>query len=141
MTASEWNDKHPVGTPVLFWPGLRQGSGFQSRTRSAAWEMGDGTPVVKVVSRSGGIALTHVEPLAVTDAEFSKSLVEKATKELRERVERLSAEVEAVLMNIPPQFRVRVREGGGPEETLASLAVSVSKLVDGLARAREVLRG
>jgi len=63
MSATEWNAKYPVGTPVLFWPGARQGDGRPSTTRSEAWELGDGTAVVKVKGYAGGIALTHVEPV------------------------------------------------------------------------------
>jgi hypothetical protein len=39
------------------------------------------------------------------------------------------AEVEGVLAAMPPSTVVRVREGGGPENLWASLAVSVAKLV------------
>jgi hypothetical protein len=60
---SAWNAEHPVGTPVLFWPGGRSGPGRQSTTRSHAWPLGDGTPVVLVNGYAGGIALTHVEQL------------------------------------------------------------------------------
>lgn len=37
-------------------------------------------------------------------------------------------EVEGILANMPTECVVHVREGGGPEDILASLAVSVSKL-------------
>jgi hypothetical protein len=62
----EWNAAHPVGTPVLFWPGHRDGPlaepGRRSQTRSAAWVMPCDEAVVLVDGYSGGIALTHVEP-------------------------------------------------------------------------------
>jgi hypothetical protein len=60
--ATAWNDKHPVGTPVRFWPGGRIGPGRPSVTRSRAWTLGDGTAVVSVEDYAGGIALSHVEP-------------------------------------------------------------------------------
>lgn len=55
-----WNDAYPVGTPVRYWPGLREGEGTESTTRSSAWILGEDA-VVMVVGKSGGIALSHVE--------------------------------------------------------------------------------
>lgn len=60
--AEGWNKKHPVGTPVRFWPGVREGDGRLGATRSAAWRLCDHASVL-VTGYSGGIALTHVEPL------------------------------------------------------------------------------
>lgn len=71
MTVSEFNERYPKGTPVLFWPGERAfpdkaGSpGLPTLTRSDAWEMPSGQRVVKVEGYSGGIALTHIEPIAM----------------------------------------------------------------------------
>lgn len=50
----------PVGTPITYWPGFREGDGVTSFTRSNVWALG-GTPVVLVRGRAGGIALTHIE--------------------------------------------------------------------------------
>jgi hypothetical protein len=49
----------PIGTPVTYWPGLREGDGIKSVTRSNVWDLG-GTPVVMVRGYAGGIALTHI---------------------------------------------------------------------------------
>ncbi len=57
-----FNAAHPIGTPVKFWPGLREGDGLDSQTRSGAWLVGGHTPVVLIENYAGGIALTHVEP-------------------------------------------------------------------------------
>lgn len=51
----------PFGTPVTYWPGVREGKGIESVTRSGIWHV-CGQPVVLVEGYSGGIALTHVEP-------------------------------------------------------------------------------
>lgn len=59
---AQFNDLVPVGSPVLYWPGIRSGEGVASTTRSRAWLLGDHTPVVMVEGYSGGIALTHVCP-------------------------------------------------------------------------------
>lgn len=61
--ADAWNAAHPVGTPVRFWPGVREGEGRPSRTRSVAWAPGH-TPMVLVEGYVGGIILSHVEVVA-----------------------------------------------------------------------------
>lgn len=62
MTTSEI----PVGTPVRYWPGAREGKGRESVTRSDVWSLGGHTPVVLVEGYAGGIALTHVEIIHLT---------------------------------------------------------------------------
>lgn len=63
MTADQWNERHPVGTPVRAWPGSRDDSPMITRTRSIAWTLGHGVSVVSVAGHAGGIALTHIEPI------------------------------------------------------------------------------
>lgn len=63
-TSIEWNARYPVGTPVRYWPVYPPIDGIppvDTATRSEAWTLGDGTVVVSVVGRSGGVALSHVE--------------------------------------------------------------------------------
>jgi len=57
--AQEFNDAHPVGTPVRFWPGTREGEGPTSKTRTPAWYIGP-YPVVSVEGYAGGISLAHI---------------------------------------------------------------------------------
>lgn len=59
--ASEFNREHPVGTPVLFWPGLREGKGKLARTRSAAKVFAGHTAAVLIEGHIGVVALSHVE--------------------------------------------------------------------------------
>lgn len=61
MTADDWNAAHPDGTPVTAYPGTRNDEPLYTRTRSAAWTLGHGEPVVAVEGCAGGIALTHVD--------------------------------------------------------------------------------
>jgi hypothetical protein len=57
----EWfNEVCPVGSPVFYWPGVREGEPRKSVTRSAAWLLGGHSPVVLVEGYAGGIALSHV---------------------------------------------------------------------------------
>lgn len=59
MTADEFNATHSVGTPVLAFPGTRDGRGMLTRTRTPAWTIGEHA-VVSVEGYAGGIALTHI---------------------------------------------------------------------------------
>ncbi|MFD7661315.1 hypothetical protein [Streptomyces sp. NPDC059788] len=86
MTAEEWNDKYPVGTPVIAYPGVRpedplavavrerQESGgyvdpgdadlcrrLVTVTRTSAWTLGHGAAVVSVEGYAGGICLTRID--------------------------------------------------------------------------------
>lgn len=56
----QFNEVVPIGSPVLYWPGAREGEGRKSVTRSEAWLLGSHTPVVMVEGYPGGIALSHV---------------------------------------------------------------------------------
>jgi hypothetical protein len=60
-TADAFTAAHPIGTPVLFWPGERRGPGRRSAIRTPAWVLGHGAVVVSVDGYSGGINLTHVQ--------------------------------------------------------------------------------
>ena len=61
--AAEWNAQYPIGTEVRFWPGLREGDGQLSRTRTPAQVLYVHTAVVWVEGRGDCIALTHVVPV------------------------------------------------------------------------------
>jgi hypothetical protein len=65
-TAESWNTAHPVGTLVRYWPVHPPLDGIppeETTTRSEAWTLGDGSVVVLVVGRTGGVHLSHVEVL------------------------------------------------------------------------------
>ena len=64
QAVEQFNKICPIGTHVLYWPGVREGEGRKSVTRSAAWLLGGHSPVVMVEGYAGGIALTHVMPYA-----------------------------------------------------------------------------
>jgi hypothetical protein len=57
-----WNACCPAGTPVVVT--LDDGSTEQTATRSRAWRLGNGTPVVSVEGRAGGYLLWRVLPTA-----------------------------------------------------------------------------
>lgn len=56
----DWNRRHPIGTPILFWPGAMEGPGKESKVRSEAWIMPNGVAVAMVEDYAGGIALMHI---------------------------------------------------------------------------------
>lgn len=63
--ADEFNEAHPLGTPVRYWPLTRQGDGKTAVTRTPAQVLGGHTPVVWVTGESSCIALTHVDAVRV----------------------------------------------------------------------------
>lgn len=79
----------PIGTPVTYWPGLREGDGIKSVTRSNVWELG-GTPVVMVRGAAGGIALTHIETRELDDTD--RDLARQ--QELRDHITDLLGDVD-----------------------------------------------
>lgn len=62
MTADDWNERYPIGTPVHAWPGTRDEEPMATQTRTPTWALGHGEPVVSVDGYPGGIALDHIEP-------------------------------------------------------------------------------
>ncbi|MGW9245818.1 hypothetical protein [Streptomyces badius] len=70
--ADEFNARYPVGTPVMAYPLTRPGVNehffkeLDTVTRTPAWILGDGEPVVSVEGYAGGICLSHVDVKRVT---------------------------------------------------------------------------
>ncbi len=58
----EWNAKHPTGTRVLYFPTAGSFSHMRTTTRSYAWRLASGDPLVKVEGVVGGVSLEHVVP-------------------------------------------------------------------------------
>lgn len=68
MTATQWNESFPEGTRVRYFPtrgddGKLCGEPLNTITRSPAWSLGCGVPVVKICGRAGGVSLEHLEVL------------------------------------------------------------------------------
>lgn len=72
---SGFNGLYPIGTPVRYWKGAREGNGKVSRTRTPAQLLSGHTAVVWLENVSGCIALTHVEP--ITEEEFTAAAAEQ----------------------------------------------------------------
>lgn len=62
-TAEAWNAGCPVGTEVEYRASWRQAEPtLVTRTRSEAWTLPHGEPVVLIEGRAGGVALWAVTP-------------------------------------------------------------------------------
>ncbi len=55
-----FNAEHPIGTPVFYWTGLREGPGKAGKTRSKAKLLG-GEAVVWIEGYPACVALSHVK--------------------------------------------------------------------------------
>lgn len=62
-TAERWNQAYPIGTRVRYFPTLPSGGvpPVETVTCSEAWTLGDGSPVVKITGRAGGVHLAHLQ--------------------------------------------------------------------------------
>jgi hypothetical protein len=66
ISAESFNRRFPIGTPVRYWAVLPQHPSVppkDTKTRSAAWEVANGRPIVMIEGLSGGVALSHIEIL------------------------------------------------------------------------------
>jgi hypothetical protein len=61
MTAEEFNARYPVGTPVRYFPVFGEPFNEMTRTRTPAWVLGNGSPVVSLCGRAGGVALRNLD--------------------------------------------------------------------------------
>lgn len=68
MTPDQWNDRHPVGTRVRFWPASRGGPGVYGRTVKPADYYG-GAVCVAVDAGAGPrtIGLAYLHPVGEAD--------------------------------------------------------------------------
>jgi len=57
----DWNRKYPPGTPVELTNDFDEIE--HTRTRTPAWLLGSGQPVVSVEGRTGGYALERIKPV------------------------------------------------------------------------------
>lgn len=59
VTVDLWNAMYPVGTTVRYWPVLGSSFYVDTKTRSEAWAIGDGSILVSLEGRSGGVSIEH----------------------------------------------------------------------------------
>jgi hypothetical protein len=100
VNAEEFNARYPIGTPVVAYPGIRPEhpvavayrkaveagrtvfgetnpcKRLETVTRTRAWTLGHGAPVVSVEGYGGGIALTHVDIAPRTNTPDEKTVNE-----------------------------------------------------------------
>ena len=59
----QWTAEHPPGTRVRYWP-ARNGAEFKDdEIVSLPWRLAQGTPLVRLFGRAGGVALDHLMKL------------------------------------------------------------------------------
>jgi hypothetical protein len=61
MTAAQFNARYPVGSLVRYFPVKGDPTFEPTATRSEAWELGNGQPVVALVGFTGGKSIAHIE--------------------------------------------------------------------------------
>ena len=63
MTADEFNELYPEGTSFRYYPVRGDVEYLDTKTRSPAWNLGDGTPVVLIKGKTGGVCIEHLKAL------------------------------------------------------------------------------
>ena len=63
VTADDWNLLRPVGTKVRYFPIMGELGSLDTKTKSIAWALGDGHPVVLIEGVIGGVSLRHLQVL------------------------------------------------------------------------------
>ncbi len=63
--AQAWNEKYPVGTPVVYEEVIGLTEPLHTKTRSEAWPLGGHTAVAMIEGRSGGCSIKHMKPHGV----------------------------------------------------------------------------
>lgn len=61
LAARSWNEKHAVGTCVRYYSVIGRAEYKETATRSAAWQMPSGEPVVMVDGVAGCVTLRAVQ--------------------------------------------------------------------------------
>lgn len=67
-----WNTAHPVGSPVQYWPGMRDGEPSYGVTTHPASVLGGHTPVAWIDTCGSCVALTHVRVLEARADQISR---------------------------------------------------------------------
>jgi hypothetical protein len=94
VNAEAFNSLHPVGTPVLAYPGARPHGGpsdemLITRTRTEALHSASGDGVVWVEGHGAYIALTHIDP--VTEEEWQQARIDRDATTAARRASLLDA--------------------------------------------------
>lgn len=65
LTAAQWNSQFSIGTRVRAYPIIGdEDTAFNTKTRSEAWTLGDGSAVVLIEGRTGGYYLNAIKAIA-----------------------------------------------------------------------------
>lgn len=72
LSALAWNTRFPPGTLVRYWPVWGFANHVTAATASPAWDLPDGTAVVRVEGVAGGVPLAHVVPAGLPPPRFGK---------------------------------------------------------------------
>jgi hypothetical protein len=136
VNAEAFNSLHPVGTPVLAYPGVRPEDGpderLVTRTRSKAEVLGGHTDVVWVDGHGAYIALTHVD--VVPEAEWEAAKLADAVTEQGALPMPVGADLRSVVY-----AALRTVQDGTHHLGLVTLEVLTDRVTDALTRANVTL--
>lgn len=90
LSAKEWNQRHHIGTLVRYYPILPTRTDFtpiETATRSDAWDLQTGRPVIFLTGVDGWVSLFNLEVIEpIIDVDTQPSTSHDAAKLLFQRV-------------------------------------------------------
>lgn len=142
--ADAWNSAHPVGTRVIAYPSVRpefdtklaEQTRLVTTTRTPAWILGHGTPVVSVHGKAGGIDLEHVDidhDSPLRDGELlAHTLTVENLARFDDWLDKLGIYAKGYWETVDGKLAVTgLRIGSGPDRVVAKYGDTVIRRADG----------
>lgn len=60
LSAAAFNDLYPEGSLFRYYPVSGEDEYVEGKSRSVAWELGHGAPVVLIEGKTGGVCIEHL---------------------------------------------------------------------------------
>lgn len=150
--ADAWNAAHPIGTRVIAYPSCRPEynaadaalTRLVTTTRTPAWILGHGTPVVSVHGYAGGILLEHVDIDLDSPLRDGEILAHLLTKENLNRfddwLDKLGIYAKGYWEDVDGKLAVTgLRIGSGQDRVVAKFGDTIIRLADGSFTVRQAV--
>lgn len=142
--ADAWNAAHPIGTRVIAYPDVRPeydaATAAETRvvttTRTPAWILGHGQPVVSVHGYAGGVSLEHVDIDHDSPLRDGEILAHLLTKENLNRfddwLDKLGIYAKGYWEDVDGKLAVTgLRIGSGSDRVVAKYGDTIIRRADG----------
>ncbi|MFJ6348603.1 hypothetical protein ACIQKB_03900 [Streptomyces sp. NPDC092046] len=152
--ADAWNEAHPIGTRVIAYPDCRpeydaadaERTRLVTTTRTPAWILGHGEPIVSVHGYAGGIILEHVDIDDDSPLQDGELLAHVLTKQNLTRIDdwldRIDVFAKSYWETVEGKLTVTgLRIGAGPGRVVAKFGDTIIRHADGRFSVRTAVEG